>query len=590
MNSLPPDPYKILGVPKDAQLPEIRTAYKKLALKCHPDKFQDEKIKAEKQDEFQKVAQAYELLRDEKERAKYDDMVMLNELRKAAKNMSNTSAPRTPPRAATFHQYADIRDVNPRPDTFSGPTPRPSTSGHKFYTHAHSYSFEDELGARAYFEEKHSRRTASFEHKPKEERRRRDEWDLERERDREHEKREKEKRREEKKRAEKLRQRESEDRRRHKSQPPYVEDYDYVHRSDRDHDRPRDRDRERKKSTSSSRKHDSERREKDKSRGSEPQKHDIFLDAAFDYITNSRKKVGAGPLGQSSKEGINIAYATPPATPQAAHCMSGDEDVARRSSAKASGRRASHNDTPRDKNSSGHRKSSSGGASPIVVDVGSPPLTHSARIPPLSRSHTTLAPDAPPVRKLDRSHTMHEPSSHSARPMPSIARAATWIPGQTPDVSDRGRQRQRTTPQAAPYYSEDEEDVYATAKPRRGSTRRSARSPEPATYTQRYAVNTDNRSVPVEEYYQHHHSSGHRHRDESPHAAKKTSGGHRSTSYYAAQYNGGSSPRVVEARPPTHEEVYHGPYKVRISPHYSPEHVTYSPVPHTYRDKVPAYG
>ena len=49
MSSFPPDPYKVLGVSKDAQTPEIRSAHRKLVLKCHPDKVQDPTLKAKKQ-------------------------------------------------------------------------------------------------------------------------------------------------------------------------------------------------------------------------------------------------------------------------------------------------------------------------------------------------------------------------------------------------------------------------------------------------------------------------------------------------------------------------------------------------------------
>ncbi|PMD58332.1 heat shock protein DnaJ, partial [Hyaloscypha bicolor E] len=73
MNSyLPPDPYKLLGVARDAKLAEIRSAHRKSVLKCHPDKVQDAALKAVKQDEFQKVQQAYELLSDDAKRQQYD--------------------------------------------------------------------------------------------------------------------------------------------------------------------------------------------------------------------------------------------------------------------------------------------------------------------------------------------------------------------------------------------------------------------------------------------------------------------------------------------------------------------------------------
>ncbi|GAA6023200.1 hypothetical protein JCM10207_004478 [Rhodosporidiobolus poonsookiae] len=59
------DHYAILGVSRKATLQEIRTAYKRQALKHHPDKGGDEK-------EFQKVAAAYEVLGDEFRKERYD--------------------------------------------------------------------------------------------------------------------------------------------------------------------------------------------------------------------------------------------------------------------------------------------------------------------------------------------------------------------------------------------------------------------------------------------------------------------------------------------------------------------------------------
>ena len=77
---LPHDPYKVLGVTKDASLANIRSAHRKLVLTCHPDKFPDDAVKAQKADEFHKVQQAYELLSDEQKRARYDQKIRLAEL------------------------------------------------------------------------------------------------------------------------------------------------------------------------------------------------------------------------------------------------------------------------------------------------------------------------------------------------------------------------------------------------------------------------------------------------------------------------------------------------------------------------------
>ncbi|MCJ1365100.1 hypothetical protein MMC16_004220 [Acarospora aff. strigata] len=79
---LPPDPYQALGVPKNATVAAIKSAHRKLVLQCHPDKVQDESLRAQKQDEFQKVHQAYEILSDEQKRREYDERVRLAELRR----------------------------------------------------------------------------------------------------------------------------------------------------------------------------------------------------------------------------------------------------------------------------------------------------------------------------------------------------------------------------------------------------------------------------------------------------------------------------------------------------------------------------
>jgi curved DNA-binding protein CbpA len=78
----PCDPYVTLGVGKDATLSEIKAAHRKLVLKCHPDKIQDESLRNRARDQFQRVQESYELLSDEKARSRYDQKVLLAELRK----------------------------------------------------------------------------------------------------------------------------------------------------------------------------------------------------------------------------------------------------------------------------------------------------------------------------------------------------------------------------------------------------------------------------------------------------------------------------------------------------------------------------
>ena len=64
------DYYKVLGVVRGASDREIRRAYKAQALKWHPDKNAGNEEEAEKQ--FQKVAEAYEILTDPEKKRRYD--------------------------------------------------------------------------------------------------------------------------------------------------------------------------------------------------------------------------------------------------------------------------------------------------------------------------------------------------------------------------------------------------------------------------------------------------------------------------------------------------------------------------------------
>ena len=61
--------YKTLGVEPTATAEEVRKAYRKLVLKCHPDKVRDEAAKPEAEKRFQAIVTAYEVLSDTVKRA-----------------------------------------------------------------------------------------------------------------------------------------------------------------------------------------------------------------------------------------------------------------------------------------------------------------------------------------------------------------------------------------------------------------------------------------------------------------------------------------------------------------------------------------
>ncbi len=64
------DYYELLGVSRNSSPDDIKKAFRKLALKYHPDKNPDNKQEAEKK--FKEIAEAYEVLSDADKKAKYD--------------------------------------------------------------------------------------------------------------------------------------------------------------------------------------------------------------------------------------------------------------------------------------------------------------------------------------------------------------------------------------------------------------------------------------------------------------------------------------------------------------------------------------
>lgn len=63
------DYYSVLGVPREATAEQVKAAYRKMALKYHPDRNPDNK---ESENKFKEAAEAYEVLSDDSKRQRYD--------------------------------------------------------------------------------------------------------------------------------------------------------------------------------------------------------------------------------------------------------------------------------------------------------------------------------------------------------------------------------------------------------------------------------------------------------------------------------------------------------------------------------------
>src|SRR5437870_5806793 len=64
------DYYEVLGVQKNAPADEIKSAFRTLAKKWHPDRNPNNKTEAE--EKFKEIAEAYSVLSDDQKRAQYD--------------------------------------------------------------------------------------------------------------------------------------------------------------------------------------------------------------------------------------------------------------------------------------------------------------------------------------------------------------------------------------------------------------------------------------------------------------------------------------------------------------------------------------
>ncbi len=122
------DYYSILGVNKDAKAEEIKKAYRKLAVKYHPDKNPGKKDAEEK---FKEINEAYEVLSDAEKRKKYDQYGehwnRVDETKQGARPQGNYEYQYEGGPSEFFGQSGDFSDIFERLFRNQGPAGRRST-------------------------------------------------------------------------------------------------------------------------------------------------------------------------------------------------------------------------------------------------------------------------------------------------------------------------------------------------------------------------------------------------------------------------------------------------------------------------------
>lgn len=131
------DYYEILGVSKNATQEEIKSAYRKLALKYHPDRNPDNK---EAEEKFKVAAEAYQILSDSEKRKHYDQF--------GTADMGATGFGQDMNMDDIFENFGDIFETlfggggsRKKSSKKSGPTPRRGHDLHKEVTMSLKESF-----------------------------------------------------------------------------------------------------------------------------------------------------------------------------------------------------------------------------------------------------------------------------------------------------------------------------------------------------------------------------------------------------------------------------------------------------------------
>jgi curved DNA-binding protein CbpA len=591
--SSPPqqDPYQTLGIPKDADLSAVKSAYRKLVLKCHPDKIQDPTLKAVKQDEFQKVQQAYELLSDDTRRMKYDEQMKLYELRK---EMGRGG----PPPGQSVFDY-EVRTAEPRTGSFrSSPKetqmPYGQFSPRSYDEEPRSSSFEEPLRARA-------RKTTTYE-----ERRRPATRDGERSRrseeEREHERWEKSFKRNVHEATKKNRDKERRkgvEEKFSRSTGAYVEDDDsedaYRPRGETKSSRgPEEGIRASERLARAAEK--MLRKEKDMNVLTDrAKKIDINTKVAVQYMQAARRKaeleIDSRPKPVRRAETFQeTPYTIRYAAPTSPYVE--DDDSPRRSSAARAvpTRRASEQIPVQSRSSGKERRTSPYDRDAYIVEASPPSPPDAPRRKPPLQSHTSEPPILPSTSRKEphRSKTMQAEYTRrdSTTAPPPLPRASTFQAGDKTKSSSRGSNLKTQM-----HYTSDgsDSDDYSP----RPTTRR-----EPPLETTRRYVYEKGRTVPLDRYrsaLREDNYDNPRDRSESPRGTRRTaerpplarsggSGNHHSS--YSRGYSSQSpEPIIKEVRPkmPARDSTGSGssrvPYfgEVKYAPQYGPEHVHYSP-------------
>lgn len=111
--------YQVLGVSENATHEQIRTAYKKLAMKFHPDKNKS----PEAETKFKAISEAHEVLADADKRAEYDHE--LRNPKPTHQSKANGNGTRRQSAAAQANPFTSNPTPNYRPSSASYSTPRP---------------------------------------------------------------------------------------------------------------------------------------------------------------------------------------------------------------------------------------------------------------------------------------------------------------------------------------------------------------------------------------------------------------------------------------------------------------------------------